>query len=99
MDGFNFENDHFFPWWNGETEDRILKRVSARLSRQFNRIFTAAGITDLHYHDLRHEATSRLFERTTLSDIEISKITGHKDPRMLKRYANLRGSNLADRLW
>jgi integrase len=47
----------------------------------------------------RHEATSRLFERTTLSDLEISRITGHKDPRVLRRYSNLRGSDLAAKLW
>ncbi len=46
-----------------------------------------------------HEATSRFFERTKLSDLQIAKITGHKDPRMLSRYANLRGSDLANQLW
>ena len=60
---------------------------------------TAAGCPDLRFHDLRHEATSRLFERTNLSDLQIAKITGHKDPRMLARYANLRGSDLAGALW
>lgn len=30
---------------------------------------------------------------------QIAKITGHKDLKMLKRYANLRGSDLADQLW
>ncbi|MGS0893435.1 hypothetical protein ACVBGC_12960 [Burkholderia stagnalis] len=48
---------------------------------------------------MRHEATSRLYERTTLSDIQIAKITGHTDPKVLMRYANLRGSDLAARLW
>ena len=88
-----------FPWWDGDLDRRSLERVTSRLSRQFARIFDAAGAKDLHFHDLRHEATSRLYERTKLSDLEISKITGHKDPRMLKRYANLRGSDLAARLW
>jgi len=40
-----------------------------------------------------------LFERSKLSDIEISRITGHKDPRVLRRYSNLRGSDLAAKLW
>jgi integrase len=44
---------------------------------------------------LRHGATCRLFERTPLSDTLVAKITGHRDPRMLKRYASLRGSELA----
>jgi len=37
--------------------------------------------------------------RTTMSDFETMMITGHSSTRMLKRYANLRGSNLAKKLW
>lgn len=93
------EGEMLFPWWDGDTSARGLARTTSRLSRQYARIFDAAGCGDLHFHDLRHEATSRLFERTSLSDTEIMKITGHKSVAMLKRYANLRGSNLAERLW
>ena len=70
-----------------------------RLSHLFASRFAKAGCPDLRFHDLRREATSRFFERTTLSDAEIAKITGHKDPRMLMRYANLRGSTLSSKLW
>lgn len=85
-----------FPWMAGVES---LQTVTSRLSRQFGRLFDAAGCADLRFHDLRHEATSRLFERTALRDTEIMRITGHRDPKMLKRYANLRGSELAVRLW
>lgn len=88
-----------FPWWVGETDPTRLGKISNRLSGQFARIFSAAGCVDLRFHDLRHEATSRFFERTRLSDLQISKITGHKDPRMLSRYANLRASDLATMMW
>lgn len=88
-----------FPWWDGDTSRAALARVTSRLSRQFARIFDAAGCADLNFHDLRHEATSRFYERSTLSDVQIASITGHADPRMLRRYANLRGSQLAGRLW
>lgn len=91
----NLSSGYVFPWYRGT--DR--KRVTSLLSRQFGRIFRTAGCEGLHFHDLRHEATSRFYERTTLSDLQIAKITGHKDPRMLQRYANLRGSDLAGRLW
>lgn len=97
MDGFNFDGGRLFPWWNGDQE--TLKATTAKLSRQFARIFDAAGCGDMHFHDLRHEATSRIFERTTLDPISISRITGHKDPRMLRRYYNTRGSDLAGKLW
>lgn len=88
-----------FPWWSGERDEKSMPRTTARLSRQFARIFLAAECEDLVFHDLRHEATSRLFERTSLSDLEIAKITGHRSPRSLMRYANLRGSTMATRLW
>lgn len=88
-----------FPWWDGDRSPKVLAAVTSRLSRQYDRLFDAAGATDLHFHDLRHEATSRIYERTTLSDVEIARITGHKDLRMLKRYANLRASKLAKKLW
>jgi len=93
------ESELLFPWWNGQKDRKNLKQASTLLSRQFARIFSAAGCMDLHFHDLRHEATSRLFERTKLSDMEIAKITGHKSLSQLARYANLRGSNLAGQLW
>ena len=99
MEGFNFDEGLLFPWWNGEQDDVVLRNTTSMLSQQFARVFDAAGCADFRFHDLRHEATSRLFERTHLSDIEISRITGHKDPRVLRRYSNLRGSNLAAKLW
>ena len=34
-----------------------------------------------------------------MTDLEIASITGHKNLRMLQRYANLRGSTLANKLW
>lgn len=57
-----------------------------------------AGIKDLRFHDLRHEATSRLFENTDLDVMEVRAITGHKAMQMLARYSHLRTSRLAKRL-
>lgn len=91
--------DLVFPWWDGQTSQHALRKVSDFLSGMYSEIFAVAGCVDLKFHDLRHEATSRLFEKTTLSETEIMKITGHKTQRMMMRYANLRGSNLADKLW
>lgn len=93
----NKQDGLIFPWWDGRKES--LNDVTSGLSQQFARVFDAAGCGDFRFHDLRHEATSRFFERTELSDIEIAKITGHKDSRMLMRYANLRGTDLANKLW
>jgi hypothetical protein len=54
-------------------------------------------LVNVRLHDGRHEATSRLFEKGR-NVIEAASITGHRDPRMLKRYTQLRASDLAKRL-
>jgi integrase len=51
----------------------------------------------VRFHDLRHEATSRLFEKG-LNVIEVAAITGHKTLDMLKRYTHLRAEDLAKKL-
>ena len=74
-------------------------RVSAdSISQHWARARDALGIKDLHFHDLRHESISRLFERTDLDMLEIKAISGHKTTAMLARYTHLRAANLADRL-
>jgi integrase len=53
-------------------------------------------LMDLRFHDLRHEATSRLASIFPMH--ELTKITGHKDPRMLMRYYHPRAEDLAKKL-
>jgi integrase len=54
-------------------------------------------MTDFHFHDLRHEAVSRLFEKG-FNVVEVSTISGHKELRMLQRYTHLRAADLVARL-
>lgn len=56
-----------------------------------------ANLKDVRFHDLRHEATSRLFE-LGLNLMEVAAITGHKSLDMLKRYTHLRAEDLAKKL-
>jgi integrase len=56
-----------------------------------------AGCDGLNFHDLRHEAISRLFERG-LGLMEVATISGHKELRMLQRYTHLRAQDLVARL-
>ena len=56
-----------------------------------------AFLVDLTFHDLRHEATSRLFEKG-FDTMEVSTITGHKTLQMLKRYTHLRAEDLVERM-
>ncbi|MFV8668481.1 site-specific integrase, partial [Ralstonia pseudosolanacearum] len=51
----------------------------------------------IRLHDLRHEATSRFFEKG-LSVMEVTTITGHKTMEMLKRYTHLRAQDVALKL-
>lgn len=63
------------------------------VSQAFIRACNRAGIENLRLHDLRHEATSRLFEKG-LTPIQVASITGHKDFQMLNRYTHLRPQDL-----
>lgn len=56
-----------------------------------------ACLTDFRFHDLRHEAVSRLVE-AGLSDQEVAAISGHKSMQMLKRYTHLRAEDLVVKL-
>ncbi|MFQ6759442.1 MAG: site-specific integrase [Deltaproteobacteria bacterium] len=67
------------------------------ITQAFERVCVRAQIENLHFHDLRHEATSRFFEKG-LNIMEVSAITGHKDLKMLKRYTHLRAEDLAVKL-
>ena len=51
-------------------------------------------IVNLTWHDLRHEAASRLFEKG-LHPMQVASITGHKNLNMLRRYTHLRAEDLA----
>lgn len=67
------------------------------LSRVFVRACRQAGIEGMRFHDLRHEATSRLFEKG-LNPMEAAAVTGHKTLSMLKRYTHLRAEDLAKKM-
>lgn len=82
----------------GETRVFHQWKDSSTLSKAWRRVVMRAKVEDFHFHDLRHEAVSRLFENTDLSDTEIMTITGHTSQEMLKAYAKLRPNSLAARL-
>ncbi len=63
----------------------------------WDRLRVRAGIKDLKFHDFRHEAISRFFEKG-LSIAEVATISGHKDPRMLFRYTHLDARIIAEKL-
>ena len=79
-------------------DGRLFPEAGASsVSHKFRALCNAAGIEGLRFHDLRHEATSRLFE-FGLNPMEVAAITGHKTLVMLKRYTHLRAEDLARKL-
>lgn len=73
---------------------RVFPVDENALRTTWSQAMKRAGIKELRWHDLRHEATSRLFEMG-LDRIEAASITGHKTLQMLKDYTHLRAEKLA----
>ena len=72
---------------------------SSVLAARFKVICKNAKVENFKIHDLRHCAVSWYFINTSLTDIEISKISGHIELSTLKRYATLRHSDIGAKLW
>ena len=88
---------------NGAFEN-LWQRCVARAIRIYVTDCAASGtkpdpgfLADLRFHDLRHEATSRLFEKG-LGVMEVASMTGHKSLAMLKRYTHVEAEKLAAKL-
>jgi integrase len=72
--------------------------VSANALRlAWERLKRRASVSGLRFHDLRHEAVSRFFEKG-LNVPEVAMISGHRDPRMLFRYTHPKAEEIAAKL-
>jgi integrase len=76
-------------------DERIFPFNHKSISTRFTRTCQELEIEDLHFHDLRHEGTSRLFE-AGFAIHQVALVTGHKDWKMLRRYTHLRPEALHD---
>jgi integrase len=77
----------------GNEDDRIFPYVHKSAGTAFTRACHELEIEDLHFHDLRHEGTSRLFE-AGFAIQQVALVTGHKDWKMLRRYTHLKPETL-----
>ncbi|WP_237133129.1 site-specific integrase [Pseudohongiella sp. O18] len=77
--------------------DKPFSISASRLSQRFADISKKAGIYGLRFHDLRHEAVSRLFEMG-LTTVEVAAISGHQSLSMLQRYTHIKPEHLVRRL-
>lgn len=84
---------------NGQTSPsgQVLKTTPNAVRCIWKRVLPLVGISNLRWHDLRHEAASRLFEKG-LHPFEVASITGHKSMQMLKRYTHLKPESLIAKL-
>jgi integrase len=93
-----------FPFWSGDDAEEERKWTSNRLSAKFKTLFKYAKTPNFREHDLRHEATCRWVTMRSptggwlFSDVEICKIMGWSDTKMMLRYASLRGEDWSSRL-
>jgi len=88
------------------TSELVFRFTNEALRKAWSRMYEHAGLTgndDLHVHDLRHEAISRVAEIGSntpgrFSLIDPQHFSGHRDVHMLLRYAHLCTQSLAKRL-
>ena len=76
-----------------EAKGPIFPYNSKSVGTAFRRACNEVGVKDLHFHDLRHDGTSRLFEMG-LAIEQVALVTGHKDWKMLRRYTHIRPESL-----
>ncbi|MGE4546009.1 MAG: site-specific integrase [Pedobacter sp.] len=77
---------------------RIFSYSNSGIKTAWRVMMHRLTIEDLKFHDLRHEAISRLFEKSSLDIMEIAAISGHKSLAMLKRYTHLKAHKLVKKL-
>lgn len=73
--------------------ERIFKANEKTVGTYFTRAVTELKLGDLHLHDLRHEAISRLFAAGYRIE-QVALVSGHRDWAMLKRYTHVRAEEL-----
>lgn len=76
---------------------RAFPVTGEALKQSFTRAVERACLGDLHFHDLRHEATSRIAPKLG-NVLELAAVTGHMSLQMLKRYFHPVASDLAKKL-
>lgn len=94
----------FSCWARIDSFENVFRRALVRARKQYELKCAETGekpgskfLHDLRFHDLRHTATSRLAKRIP-NVVELSRITGHTDLKMLARYYHISAAELAKKL-
>jgi len=93
-----------FDWSRSDSFGGRFRSLVKRARRQYEAKCKATCVSPdprflvgLRFHDCRHEATSRLFEKN-LNPMEVASMTGHKSMQMLKRYTHVEATKVAAKL-
>lgn len=82
----------------GRKETELLtKYTKGTISLRFREARNTLGLTDLHFHDTRHTATTQIAKKLS-NVLELAAVTGHKDLRSLQVYYNPVPGDLADKM-
>ena len=74
----------------------VLTISADSLSTTFRKYRDITPLTEINFHDTRHEACTKFAQMMPIQDL--AKVTGHKDLAMLMRYYNPTASELAQRM-
>lgn len=77
---------------------RVFPVSADTLYQAFKHACNRAGIENYRWHDLRHEAISRIAGRGDFTTLELAGVSGHKTLQQLKRYTHLHAEVLARKL-
>jgi integrase len=97
-------HDRVFAWSRADSFEKAWSRCKERAVAAYaadccdqRRDADPNFLDDLHFHDLRHEGTSRLFE-AGLGIMDVASMTGHKSLTQLLKYTHIAAEGLARRL-
>ena len=82
---------------NDASEGRLLPMTANALRLGFQRLRKRAGLEHIRFHDLRHEAVSRLFDKG-LTPPEVASVSGHRTLSQLMRYSHAELNAVSDKI-
>ena len=82
---------------NDASKGCLLPMTANALKHGFQRLRKRAGLGHIRFHDLRHEAVSRLFEKG-LTPPEVASVSGHRTLSQLMRYSHADLNAVADKM-
>lgn len=109
-EGFHFDNDKLFQFYRGDQSDQpvgtiaqrkrklALGRVTSDISSAFKKVTKAIGYQEFRFHDVRHEALSRMGDSGLFNEMQLMAISGHSSSGQLKPYLKLDDQKQADRM-